>query len=101
MITDGFTGRLGPGGQEGWGIDLWPGGIMADSWFYRHEGKTYGPAPSVALRLLAAGGKLAPTDLVWNEGHSPATAVPAGTVIPFSGPGAPRAVPDWLADVRA
>src|SRR5262249_25663280 len=73
---------------------------MADSWFYTHEGKTYGPAPTAALRLLAAGGKLAPTDPVWAEGHSPVTAVLAGTVIPFRGPGAPRAVPEWLADVR-
>src|SRR4051812_32662791 len=77
------------------------GGSMAESWFYMHEGKSYGPAPAAALRLLAAGGKLAPTDLVWAEGDSPLTAVLARPIIPFPQSAAPcGAVPDWLGDVR-
>jgi protein phosphatase len=74
---------------------------MADSWFYTHEGKTHGPVSAAALTLLAAEGKLAPTDLVWGDGRSPVTAVPARAVIPFSQSAPPRAAtPDWLDDVR-
>jgi serine/threonine protein phosphatase PrpC len=74
---------------------------MADSWFYTHDGKTYGPADAATLRRLAAEGKLAPDDLVWPEGGSAVTAAPARSLVPFAGQTpAPGAVPDWLGDVR-
>jgi PPM family protein phosphatase len=74
---------------------------MKDDWFYIHDGATYGPAPTAALRLLAAGGKLGPDDPVWAEGASPTTAVLARTVVPFPESTAPKgAAPDWLGDVR-
>jgi PPM family protein phosphatase len=74
---------------------------MNDDWFYLHDGAIYGPAPTAALRLLAAGGKLAPDDSVWAETASPASAVLARTVVFFPESAAPKgATPDWLESVR-
>jgi hypothetical protein len=41
---------------------------MASQWFYLQDGIETGPVPSSELKLLAAAGKLKPTDLIWKEG---------------------------------
>lgn len=51
----------------------------ADAWFVGRGGERTGPFSADILRGMAAGGRLAPTDLVWREGMpawAPATSVP-------------------------
>jgi protein phosphatase len=74
---------------------------MADRWYYTHAGQTHGPVTAAALRQLAAGGRLAPTDPVWPEGGDAARAVQAQAAMQFpASPAAGAPVPDWLNDVR-
>jgi hypothetical protein len=40
---------------------------MAAQWYYAQDEQKHGPVSDVQLKELAASGKLAPTDLVWNE----------------------------------
>lgn len=52
---------------------------MADVWFVGNGGERSGPFSADVLREMAAGGRLAPTDLVWREGMAawaPATSIP-------------------------
>jgi len=52
---------------------------MADAWFVGRGGERSGPFSADILRAMAAGGRLAPTDLVWREGMpawAPATSIP-------------------------
>lgn len=52
---------------------------MTDAWFVGKGSERSGPFSAEVLREMAAGGRLAPTDLVWREGMSawaPATSVP-------------------------
>jgi len=41
---------------------------MADTWFVGRAGERSGPFTAQTLRDMAASGRLAPTDLVWQEG---------------------------------
>jgi protein phosphatase len=72
---------------------------MSDSWYYLHQGTTYGPATRATLGTLASQGQLAPTDLVWPEGDTAILGVPASKVVSFPPEAHQPAVPDWLDDV--
>jgi hypothetical protein len=88
---------------------------MAGTWYYQHEGKTFGPVASEEMRDLARRGLLHPHDLIWPEGGNLAGAISADAAVDFaalgesaaSGPPVPaRAtpaskLPDWLEDVAA
>jgi len=41
---------------------------MPSKFFMQKGGKTYGPVSSADLMYMAQSGKLAPADLVWEEG---------------------------------
>jgi hypothetical protein len=41
---------------------------MSDQWHYMRGGNQGGPVSAAEIRNLAASGRLAPTDLVWNDG---------------------------------
>lgn len=41
---------------------------MADNWYYAQNGERKGPVSFTRLKVMAAGGWLAPDDLVWRQG---------------------------------
>jgi hypothetical protein len=41
---------------------------MAQSWFYRHQGKTHGPLSPDEIKILAGKGLLDAHDLLWPDG---------------------------------
>ncbi len=43
---------------------------MANEWYYTESGARHGPVSTDELKRLAAGGLLAPTDLIWKPGMS-------------------------------
>jgi hypothetical protein len=43
---------------------------MAMAWFYKKNDTKYGPVDTATLKRMAAGGELAPSDLIWREGLS-------------------------------
>ena len=82
---------------------------MADAWFVGKGSERSGPFSAAVLRDMAAGGRLAPTDLVWQEGMAawaPATSVPGlfATFQPIAAPSLsdnPYAAPALGNDVSA
>jgi len=82
---------------------------MADAWFVGKGSERSGPFSVDVLRDMAAGGRLAPTDLVWQEGMAawaPATSVPGlfATFQPIAAPSLsdnPYAAPALGNDVSA
>lgn len=55
-----------------------PPDAKAIEWFYRQQGRTYGPVSSLDLRAAARLGFLGPDDVVRRQGH--AAWVPAGSL---------------------
>ncbi len=41
---------------------------MGNEWHYARQGKQLGPVSAAELKHLAAGGQIAPTDMVWKDG---------------------------------
>jgi hypothetical protein len=82
---------------------------MADAWFVGKGSERSGPFSADVLRDMAAGGRLTPTDLVWQEGvaaWAPATSVPRlfATFQPIAAPSLsdnPYAAPALGNDVSA
>ena len=64
---------------------------MADQWYYASGGNRLGPVPFAQLRQLAAGGRLQPTDLVWQAGTP--NWVPASSVASLFPPAFTQAPP--------
>lgn len=60
---------------------------MADTWFVGRAGERSGPFTTQSLRDMAADGRLAPTDLVWQEGM--ANWVPAASIRGLFAPHSP------------
>jgi hypothetical protein len=73
---------------------------MTQSWFYRHQGKNYGPVSAEELKKLADKGLLDPQDMVWPDGKGPNEAFHAEAAVTFARPPAAGALPDWLEDLR-
>src|ERR1700752_3522342 len=69
-------------------------------WFYTHAGTTHGPLSAEEMSARAAQGKIARTDLVWQEGSRPEDGMQAEAVLEIKEAEAAE-LPDWLEDVRA
>ena len=66
---------------------------MSAKWYLTRDGRTnFGPYDDAQLRDFAASGRIAPTDMIWQEGTNqwvPATSVPGLVVAPPAPPPPP------------
>jgi uncharacterized protein DUF4339 len=55
------------------------GGRPCEGWYYKQDGRTFGPVPTGRLKELLASGRLRPRQAVWQRSGHDLRFVPAAT----------------------